>query len=515
MGQESDRVIRVLERMLDGMVRKNPDLLRSVLSEDMVLVHMTGTRQTREQFLAQLMDGTLNYRSARIVDAPVTIDGDRAEVRLLTETVAAVYGGGYRRWDLALDTELRNVGGEWVVTRSEAGTFRSLREPHIIKRGETVMQNTHFPEVNGYFGFGLMRLPQKDGDTDMETLDSMVDAFIGAGFNYFDTARPYHNGRSETSFRDSVTRRYDRKDFLIADKLTEPYFNKQEDIVPFFESQLEACGVEYFDFYLMHAQDKNNYKKFQRCKAYETACELKKQGRIRHFGISFHDNAEMLDTILTEHPEVEFVQIQLNYVDYEDPSVEGRKVYETCAKHGKPAIVMEPVKGGSLVNLPEEADKVLRSLNGGSNASYALRFAGSFPMVSVVLSGMSDMAQMEDNISSMRDFNPLSDREREAVDKVCSIFRSMDLIPCTRCRYCIEENDCPKGILIPEVFGAMNSYSAFHNWNSQFYYNSIITGSGHGRASDCIGCGKCEKVCPQHLRIRDLLKDVARTFGNR
>ena len=352
----------------------------------------------------------------------------------------------------------------------------------------------------------------KAGKVDYKEFSRMADAFIEAGFNYFDTAHGYINGQSETAIRDCVAKRYDRFSFLLTNKLTAPYFNKQEDIRPFFEKQLAWCGVDYFDFYLMHAQDKNIYQKFKRCKAYETAYAFKEEGLIRHFGISFHDKADVLDMILTEHPEIEIVQIQFNYVDYEDASVESRKVYEVCEKHGKPVVVMEPVKGGSLVNLPADADKILRELNGGSNASYAIRFAASFPNMAMVLSGMSDMEQMEDNISAMKNFEPLSDTEMEAVRKVCDIFKGLNLIPCTSCRYCIEESQCPKGIRIPDMFSSLNAHEAFHNWNTGYYYNNIITGGGHGKASECIKCGKCEKVCPQHLSIRELLQDVARTF---
>ena len=372
--------------------------------------------------------------------------------------------------------------------------------------------NRFFPQIHGNFGFGCMRLPMKGEAVDYDEFIRMADAFIAAGFNYFDTAHGYIGGQSETAIRDCVSKRYDRSQFLLTNKLTDPYFQKQEDIRPFFEQQLAWCGVDYFDFYLMHAQDKNNYKKFTRCKAYETACELKKEGLIRHMGISFHDKADVLDMILTEHPEIEIVQIQFNYVDYEDASVESRKVYEVCEKHGKPVIVMEPVKGGSLVNLPADADRIFRELNGGSNASYAIRFAASFPNMAMVLSGMSNMAQMEDNLSAMKDFRPLDEREMQAVKNVCGIFRGLNLIPCTSCRYCIEENECPKGIRIPDMFSSMNAHEAFHNWNTNFYYNSVITGGGHGKASECIQCGKCEKVCPQHLPIRELLKDVAKTF---
>ncbi|MBR5345230.1 MAG: aldo/keto reductase [Clostridia bacterium] len=373
-------------------------------------------------------------------------------------------------------------------------------------------ENRFFPEIHGNFGFGCMRLPMKDGAVDHELFCRMADAFIAAGLNYFDTAHGYLGGRSETAIREAVVKRYDRSEFILTDKLTTSFFKKQEDIRPFFESQLEACGVEYFDFYLMHAQDRNNYQKYKACRAYETALELKAEGKIRHFGISFHDKAEVLDMILTEHPEIEIVQIQFNYVDYADASVESGKVYEVCEKHGKPVLVMEPVKGGSLVNLPADADRILRELKGGSNASYALRFAASFPNMCVVLSGMSTMDQMEDNLSAMQDFRPLSDTEREAVDRVCAIFRGLNLIPCTSCRYCIEESTCPKGIRIPDMFSSLNAHEAFHNWNTAYYYNNVITGEGHGKASECIRCGKCERVCPQHLPIRELLKKVAGVF---
>ena len=373
--------------------------------------------------------------------------------------------------------------------------------------------NKFFPEIHGNFGFGCMRLPMNGSKIDYDEMIRMADAFTEAGFNYFDTAHGYHGGESEIAIRECVAKRYDRSRFLLTNKLTEPYFRSQEDIRPFFEKQLEWCGVDYFDFYLMHAQDKNNYQKFKRCKAYETAYGFKEEGLIKHFGISFHDKAEVLDMILTEHPEVEIVQIQFNYVDYEDATVESRKVYEVCEKHNKPVIVMEPVKGGSLVNLPKDADQILCDLNGGSNASYAIRFAASFPNMSMVLSGMSNMAQMQDNISAMQDFKPLDEKEMEAVAKVCGIFKNLNLIPCTACKYCIEENECPKGIRIPDLFAALNAHEAFHNWNTAYYYDNVLTGNGHGKASECIKCGKCEKVCPQHLEIRKLLNDVAKTFG--
>ena len=375
-----------------------------------------------------------------------------------------------------------------------------------------MITNPFFPEIHGNFGFGCMRLPMKDGQVDKEEFSRMADDFITSGLNYFDTTHGYLGGLSETAIRDCVVKRYDRSKFLLTDKLTTVFFQKEEDILPFFENQLKWCGVDYFDFYLMHAQDHDNYQKYKRCRAYEIGWQLKQEGKIRHFGISFHDKADVLDMILTEQPEVEVVQIQFNYVDYEDVSVESRKVYEVCEKHGKPVIVMEPVKGGSLVKLPAEADKILRDLHGGSNASYALRFAASFPNMSMVLSGMSNMEQMQDNLSAMRDFEPLNEKEMNAVHRVCEIFRSLNLIPCTGCRYCVEESQCPKGIRIPDMFSSLNAHEAFHNWNTAYYYNNVITGDGHGKASECIRCGKCEKVCPQHLPIRELLKKVAVAF---
>ena len=372
--------------------------------------------------------------------------------------------------------------------------------------------NNLFPEIHGNFGFGCMRLPMNGDEVDLDEFNKMIDAFIGAGLNYFDTAHGYIDGKSETAIAQCLTSRYDRDKYLLTNKLTEQYFKSQEDIRPFFENQLKLCGVDYFDFYLMHAQNKENYKKYKACKAYETAYELKQEGLIKHLGLSFHDKAEVLDMILSEHPEIEIVQIQFNYVDYEDGSVESRRVYEVCEKYKKPVIVMEPVKGGSLVNLPEDADRIFRELGNKSNASYAIRFAASFPSIAMVLSGMSNMEQMKDNLSVMTEFEPLNEVELEAVAKVTAIFNNLNLIPCTGCRYCVEENHCPKSILIPDMFSSLNAHETFHNWNTGYYYNTVLTNGGHGKASECIECGKCEKVCPQHLRIRLLLKNVAGTF---
>ena len=368
---------------------------------------------------------------------------------------------------------------------------------------------TQFEKVKGNFGFGCMRLPMQDGEVDTQEFSRMVDAFLEAGFNYFDTAHGYLDGKSETALRDCLTSRYPRERYVLTNKLSTHHFTRQEQIRPLFQSQLEACGVEYFDFYLMHAQNKDVFEKYKKCRAYETAMELREEGKIRHMGLSFHDKAEVLDQILTEYPQVEVVQIQLNYVDFDDLSVQSRKCLEVCRAHGKPAIIMEPVKGGSLVNLPQEAQWVFDELKGGSYASYAIRFAASQEGVMMVLSGMGNMDMMRDNVGFMKDFKPLDAREQEAVEKVCTIFRSKDLIPCTACHYCTER--CPQGIDIPALFACMNRRKVFNEWSSKYYYRDVITAEGT-RASDCRKCGLCEEICPQHLKIRELLAQVAGEF---
>ena len=364
-------------------------------------------------------------------------------------------------------------------------------------------------DIQKLLGFGCMRLPMKGDEVDTDEFSRMVDAFLENGFNYFDTAHGYIGGRSEKALKVSLTSRYPRERYLLANKLSGNYFNSYEEIFPLIESQFEACGVDYFDFYLMHGLDRSFFEHFKKCRAYDAGLELLKQGKIRHFGMSFHDNAEVLDQILTEFPKVEFVQLQFNYVDFEDAAVQSRACYEVCRKHGKPVIVMEPVKGGRLVDIPETAQRVFDELHGGSNASYAIRFAAGFEGIAVVLSGMGSMEMMNDNISYMKDFQPLSEREMAAVRTVSGIIREQEVVPCTACRYCVDQ--CPMHIAIPDLFACYNSKKTFHDEVAQYYYDNVHT-VGNGKASDCIRCGACEQICPQHLEIRDLLVDVATEF---
>ncbi len=361
--------------------------------------------------------------------------------------------------------------------------------------------NPYFPEIKKNFGFGMMRLPMLGEKVDLEQTARMVDAFLAAGFNYFDTAHPYLQGQSETALRECLTRRYPRESYVLADKLSASCFQEEAEILPLFEKQLECCGVAYFDFYLIHANSEKRHDFYTSTRAYDIAQELKAAGKIRHVGMSFHDSAEVLDKILTDRPELEFVQLQFNYADYEDHRVQSRACYEVCRRHGKPVIVMEPVKGGSLVNLPDAA---LAMMTDYSAAGYAIRYAASFPGIYMVLSGMSDLAQMADNIATMGDFKPLSPAEHEMIGRVRTIYQAQHRVPCTACRYCTD--GCPAGIPIPDVFAAFNDKRQ-EKEGAEAAYAALAQ-----PASACVGCGQCEAVCPQHLKIRELLEAVAKVM---
>lgn len=350
------------------------------------------------------------------------------------------------------------------------------------------------------FGFGVMRLPMIGEDVDLKQFSQMVDTFMSRGFNYFDTAHIYIKGKSELAVRECITKKYPRESFILTDKLSNPFFNSEEEIDGYFETMLEACGVEYFDFFLMHAQNRKSYEKYKKCRAYEKAFEYKKQGKVRHVGLSFHDSPEILDKILTENPEIEIVQIQFNYLDTDNPSVESMGCYEVARKHNKPIIVMEPVKGGTLANIPEEAQKVFKTLGNMSPASYALRYAAGFDGVVMVLSGMSNMEQMLDNLSFMENFTPLNEKELDAVKKVKEIIIKQEAIKCTGCGYCVD--DCPKNILIPDIFAAYNALKKGEDGNEKYKKAT----ENNGKASDCIRCGKCRNACPQYIDILKFLK---------
>lgn len=358
-------------------------------------------------------------------------------------------------------------------------------------------------------GFGCMRLPKlENGEVDIPQVCRMVDLFLERGFTYFDTARPYIGGKSELALKAALTSRHPRDSYLLADKLSSSCYTTGDEIRPFVDSQLAACGVDHFDYYLIHSVHAENYEKYQSTGAFETLQQLKAEGKLRRVGFSFHDSSAVLDRILTEHPEMEFVQLQFNYADYDDPGVESWNCYQVCEKHGKPVIVMEPVRGGALADLPAEAAQVLAALDGGSPASYAVRFAASFPRNIMVLSGMSTLAQLDENTAYMQNFRPLTEAEHAAVSQVRGILRAQGAIGCTACRYCTA--GCPKNIDIPVLFSCYNSKMRYNDWSGEEYYDANTRDKG--KASDCIRCGKCEAICPQHLPIRDLLRTVADTF---
>ena len=366
-------------------------------------------------------------------------------------------------------------------------------------------------------GFGLMRLPLNDpadaAKVDYDTLCKMADRYMEKGFNYFDTAFPYHGGgNSEIAFRECIAKRYPRDSYTLTDKLTFFIVQKAEELEGFFQDQLERCGVDYFDYYLLHSMNKEYLELAERIGAFEFVAQKKAEGKIRHVGFSFHDKADVLDEFLTRHPEMEYVQLQLNYVDWENFEVQSRKCYEVAVKHNKPVLVMEPVKGGLLANVPEEAEKLLKEADPDmSVASWAVRYVASLENVVMVLSGMSSMEQMEDNLSYMADFKPLTDSEKQMVEKVAEIIVSRENIACTGCRYCVD--GCPQKIGIPDYFKLMNDISKFGEpqvIRSKNNYNHYTGTLGMGKASACVKCGQCESKCPQHLPIIKYLEDTAK-----
>lgn len=365
-------------------------------------------------------------------------------------------------------------------------------------------------------GFGCMRLPLLDKDDqtsfDTETLNKMVDTFLERGFTYFDTAYTYHGSKSEVAMREALVKRHNRDEFALVTKLPPRVLKEDGDQERIFNEQLEKCGVEFFDYYLIHNIGVSAYK--QACK-YDTfgfVLNKKKEGKIKNVGMSFHDTPELLDEILTSHPELDFVQLQINYIDWENPSIQSRRCYEVARKHNKSIVVMEPIKGGNLAVVPEKAEKLMKTYNpDASIPSWAIRYAASQEGVIMVLSGMSTIEQVLDNTSYMEEFKSLNDEEYKIINQVIDIINEDTAVACTTCRYCV--SGCPKNIPIPDYFALYNSAkrATTDNASSQFVYYMNLA-STHGKANDCIGCKQCEKACPQHLKIIEHLKDVSKTF---
>ena len=361
-------------------------------------------------------------------------------------------------------------------------------------------------------GFGLMRLPEKDGVIDHEHVCRMVDKYMEAGMNYFDTAYVYHGGKSEVAAREALVKRYPREDFMVATKLPAWEIKKEEDIERIFSEQLERLGVDYFDFYLLHSiEEGNNYDVYVKYDCFKWGLQKKAEGKIKHFGFSFHGSPELLTEILDKHPEVEFVQIQLNYLDRTNPVVRSQELYDILHERNIPIIVMEPVRGGMLANMaPEIEDRFKKKRPEKSVASWALRFVGSLPGVMTILSGMSNEEQMNDNIGTFTNFEPLSDEEFAIVNQVTDEILRIPQIGCTACKYCCD--GCPMKISIPDVFRTINTLRRYpDDWRSKNFYSGLIQRSG--KASDCVGCGQCERVCPQHLPIIDLMKEASEILG--
>ena len=364
-------------------------------------------------------------------------------------------------------------------------------------------------------GFGLMRLPLLDAEdstsVDIELLKQMVDVFMERGFTYFDTAWNYHKFSSENAIKAALVDRYPRDSFTLTTKLHVAFVESKEERDRIFAEQKRKTGVEYFDYYLMHALSRKNYDKYKELEMFEWLSERKANGEVKHIGFSFHDDAQFLDELLTEHPEVEYVQLQINYLDWESEDVQSRKCYEVACKHGKQVLIMEPVKGGALANVSSMVKDVFTAYDAqASIASWAIRYAASLDNVFMVLSGMSNMEQVLDNTSYMMHFEPLNKEEYACIDEALNIMKNDAYVQCTSCRYCVE--GCPQNINIPHLISLYNAdlrEPEQHAIQKNYYETHV---EQNAPASACIGCGQCEGVCPQKLPIIKILQKIAKHF---
>ena len=362
-------------------------------------------------------------------------------------------------------------------------------------------------ELTGKLGFGCMRLPRlESGEVDMALFTQRVDAYMANGFNYFDTADKYMGGKSEPALRRALVERYPRDSYILTTKLSNEFMRSREEQARVFDEQLSILGVEYFDYYLLHNQGAGNYKVSCELDSFAFVHEKQREGKVSHIGMSYHDNAELLDEILIAHPEIEVVQLQINYLDWENESIQSRKCLEVANRHGKRVFVMEPIKGGNLVRLPEAAEKLFRDhAPDASPASWALRFAASQPGVQVVLSGMNSMAQLEDNMRALGDFTPMTEEETALTQAAAKLISASLPIPCTGCGYCTVQ--CPKKIPIPEYFALFQQ--GYMSTQLVYYWNIAQSKS---RAGDCVKCGVCMKHCPQHIEIPRHLSEISERF---
>lgn len=364
-------------------------------------------------------------------------------------------------------------------------------------------------------GFGFMRLPKIEGvdEIDMKQVKDMVDMFLGSGGTYFDTAFGYLEGRSEVALKKALIDRYPRESFQIATKLPVWAVTEDRSIEDVHRISMERLGTDYLDFYLLHSLNKSNYPKTEDYKAWDFVSKLKKEGKVKNIGFSFHADAEYLDLILSNHPEVDFIQLQINYIDWESESIQSRKCYEVAKKHNKPVIIMEPVKGGSLATVAPSAENLFKEANPNASVpSWAIRYCASLDNIITVLSGMSTLEQMKDNLSYMKDFKPLTSDEKDVIKNVVTVLEAIPTIPCTDCKYCVE--GCPTQINIPRLFTVMNNHKKFDNdpmvaSNMNPFINAT---KENGKPSDCIACGACEALCPQHIHIIDELIGIKEVY---